>query len=140
MRKIFLITVILVLGAHGTSVQGATEIPIQNLLTIHQLNQQNPKFGTYHVEGYVIRIYTCPPCPKGALCKPCAPEHIILSDENKSLGTVDDITDQELAIITDTVQPFEIGKKYRVLLQILDVKTLEQKLNNPKLIYFEGIK
>ena len=41
------------------------------------------------IEGYVTSKYTCPPCPKGALCKPCVPDYITLSDFNLNLNNLD---------------------------------------------------
>lgn len=33
----------------------------------------------YDVEGYVQAVHLCPPCPKGAMCEPCA-NTVVLAD------------------------------------------------------------
>ena len=35
---------------------------------------------TVRIKGIVSFIYECPRCPRGAFCKPCAGNHIILGD------------------------------------------------------------
>ncbi len=34
----------------------------------------------YNVKAFVSSVYTCPPCPVGRLCKPCAPNSLFLVD------------------------------------------------------------
>lgn len=57
-------------AAHG---QGEPE-------SVATFQSEHPQTGTYTLSAYVVDIYLCPPCPAGAMCKPCIPENITLSD------------------------------------------------------------
>ena len=113
-------------------------LPLYNLLTAHEVNQKHLTFGTYHLVGYVTKKYTCPPCPAGSQCKPCMPEYIVISEENKPTD-VNNLSDNDLIIFVDNAGIFEVGKKYRCLIHILDLKTTPQVGNDVKLIYFEKV-
>lgn len=56
----------------------------------------------------VRRVYTCPPCPRGAMCKPCAPEHIAVAERKKDRDTV---------VVTARAASFQVGKRYRLVLR-----------------------
>lgn len=43
--------------------------------------QNSQNVNEVEVEGYLLPGYECPPCPREALCGPCAPDFVILSDE-----------------------------------------------------------
>lgn len=126
--------VMVVLMLQGTA--WAQLKPLVNYYTIHELNELKPTFGTYNVTGYVSKIYECPPCPEGALCKPCMPAHIVIS-ERKTLLAKYALTDREMVVFVEDAAGLKVDKKYHFLIQILDVKTTDQAINNPKLIYFE---
>jgi len=49
------------------------------------------------------------------------------------------MTDQEIVIFVDDPNIFEKRVKYRFLIKILDAKTVDQQLNNIKLIYHQKI-
>lgn len=104
-----------------------------NFYTISELNQKNFGFGTYETEGYVVFIYHCY-CPKGALCKPCMQNNIIVSTRNQIKSSYS-LSDQDLILFSDDIKQFDLGKKYTFIIQILDVKSTFQTLNNLKLIY-----
>lgn len=110
---------------------------VENFYPIHEMNQKNFGLGTYEAEGFVISIYTCPPCAAHGLCKPCMNKNIVISEENKVFKGYEHVLDQDLIVFVDDTWPFDTGVKYKFLIQILDVKTTNQKLNNAKLIYFE---
>lgn len=55
----------------------------------------------------VVSVYTCPPCPKGAMCKPCAPESVALKDEAGARRTA----------LTDRAASYKAGRKYRLVLK-----------------------
>lgn len=39
---------------------------------------------TFRIQAKVIDRYHCPPCPKGAACKPCIGDHITVADTDNS--------------------------------------------------------
>src|SRR5438876_216399 len=79
------------------------------LLTFSDLPQSDSTKGTFRIEGYVIDIYKCPPCPPGAMCKPCIPNNIVVTDniEEKDLSKI-----KRLRIYTEKPEQFELKKKY----------------------------
>jgi len=103
--------------------------------SIHELKQNNFSEGNYNTEGYVVKIYTCPPCPKGALCKMCMEPNIVISEDNKNLD-VYSLTEKELLIFTSYSNPnqFELGKKYRFSINITQYKSTGEPLNDIKLV------
>ena len=109
----------------------------ENFYSIPELNQHQFNHGTYEIEGYVTSIYTCV-CIQVATCKPCMDDHIIVSDNN-ALKSGYDLTNHDLIIFLKEKSRFQLGKKYRFIIQILDVKSTEQVLNNIKLIYYEKL-
>ena len=115
----------------------AEETPLRNLYPIHKINQEKLTFGTYHVEGYVVGTYTCVPCAHET-CRPCLPVHVIIS-EKKADFEEKKLTDQDLIVFVDDAAVFEKGKRYRFLIHVLDVNTMQQPANNIKLIYYEKL-
>lgn len=49
-------------------------------VTFADLNKSDLGAGPFLIEGVVTDIYKCPPCPKGAQCKPCIGDHLTISD------------------------------------------------------------
>ena len=87
--------------------------------TISQLKTMNQTSGNFNTEGYVVKVFTCPPCPKGAFCKECMGDNIIISEENKLLGSYS-LTDKEIIILTDNPKQFELSKKYKFSIKLLE--------------------
>lgn len=106
---------------------------------IHELKQSKIiTSGNYITEGYVVKKYTCPPCPKGFYCKECMDNNIIISENNKLLA-VYSLTDKDLIIFTDNPDKFELNKKYRFSIEITEYKSTNEPLNNIKLVEYEAI-
>ena len=42
------------------------------------------KSDTFRIQAKVINRYHCPPCPEGAICKPCIGDHVIVVDTDGS--------------------------------------------------------
>src|SRR3989344_8634614 len=40
-----------------------------------------------NIRGIITYKYKCPPCPKGALCKTCANDYIVLADPIENITT-----------------------------------------------------
>ncbi len=109
----------------------------RNFYTIEELNQHKFEFGTYETEGYVVYINSCT-CPPRAKCEPCAEKHIIISAV-KNESPEYKRTPNDLKIFIGALGSFEVGTKYRFIIQVLDVKTTSQDLNNIKLIYYKKV-
>ncbi|MFO0744464.1 MAG: hypothetical protein U1F43_02175 [Myxococcota bacterium] len=66
------------------------------------------------VEGVVVRRYACPPCPPGAECKPCLPDHFVLS-ERADLPRDAALGDSEVVIFGwGGLPPVTVGQRVRV--------------------------
>jgi len=68
------------------------------LLALH------PTGGTFTVTGYVAYLYRCPPCPKGAQCKPCMGDNFVLSDSKKNLSSYADLGPKDLIVLASEAQ------------------------------------
>lgn len=122
-------------GIDGASPEGKKRGQ-PNSYTIQELNKSGLNFGTYAVEGYVMKMVLCASCLDKALCAPCAPEHMIISEE-KLLLEKRLLTDRELIVFIENQERLQIGVRYRFLIQMLDVRTMNQKAFNAKLVYAE---
>ncbi|MBZ0166215.1 MAG: hypothetical protein K8I00_05355 [Candidatus Omnitrophica bacterium] len=132
MNVLFALILMMTLGTPAAALE---PVP-QTVYRISELNGINPRFGTYEVWGYVVKVYECPPCPEGAQCKPCMADHIVIA-ERRSRFAEYVLTDREMIVFTDDNSDLHLNRKYRFLIQIMNVKTTDQILNNPKLIYYE---
>jgi hypothetical protein len=114
------------------------EIKAEKFLKIQEIKAQKPAPGIYETEGFVAKIYTCPPCPPNAQCKPCMRDNIVISEENKSLDSYD-LTDREIIVFTQETKTFEKGKKYLFKIRITDKKTTSEAINDIELLGFKAV-
>lgn len=73
-------------------------------VTIDQL--ANHPSDTLEIKAMVKARYECPPCPKGAQCKPCIGDHISVSDSNAEATAVQ--------VFCNQPAQFKVGKRYRL--------------------------
>lgn len=105
--------------------------PVQDppLITFAQLNRSDLDDGPFRIEGCVIQIYKCPPCPEGAQCKPCLGDHVVISDnpDEKDPALI-----RRLRIFTKIpeLEKLEVTEKYSFLVKVRgrlrDGKPLEE--------------
>lgn len=105
---------------------------------IHEIKLNKFISGTYNTEGYVVKIYTCPPCPKGAQCKPCMRDNIVISENNKLLETYS-LSDKEIILFSDNPNQFDLGKKYKFSIKILDYKSTGESINDIEIIGYNSL-
>lgn len=120
----------------------AQESKTLSFYPIHEINQNKLGPGAYITEGFVVKIFTCPPCPKGAQCGPCMPPNIVISEENKLLQAYH-LTDKDLIIFvkdTEYRKHFKLGKKYRFVIKILSYKHTSRSINDVELVEYQLIK
>jgi hypothetical protein len=108
-----------------------------NFYRVYELVDGKLGVGTYFTQGYVVQKYVCPACLEGNLCKPCLPNYILIS-ENPSVDA-DSLLYPKMMVFVEDARIFEERQEYKFLVQILDVKSIDQKLNNMKLIYAAAI-
>ncbi|MFH1749703.1 MAG: META domain-containing protein, partial [bacterium] len=147
-KFILILVVILIIIAGGVFYflykQQPPQVNIQNNTTysqtsnfafypIHEIKLNKFNSGTYNTEGYVVKIYTCPPCPKRAQCKPCMRDNIVISENNKLLETYT-LSDKEMVLFVNNPKQFELGEKYTFSIKILDYKTTGEPINDVEII------
>lgn len=65
---------------HSTVVFACGE-SIEDACSVQAYRMGALRTGTVFVKGTLVEIKRCPVCPPGAMCKPCAPDSIVISDE-----------------------------------------------------------
>ena len=94
------------------------------LLSIHELKQgDHPSGSFYNTEGYVAKIYACPFCPPRAACAPCMEEHIVISEQSKTLDT-EPLTDLDLVVFVSYPKQFSLMQKYTFSIWIRDYSVI----------------
>lgn len=109
-----------------------------NFYKISEIKSQNLSSGIYYTDGYVIKKYTCPPCPSGALCKPCMGSNIVISESDKIIQEYN-LTNSEIILFTNNPEKFELGKKYQFNINILENRTTTEPINNIEIIDYAEI-
>src|SRR3989338_541332 len=105
---------------------------------IHEIKLNKFNSGTYNTEGYVVKIYTCPPCTKGAQCKLCMRDNIVISENNKLLETYS-LSDKEIILFADKPNQFDLGKKYKFSIKILDYKSTGESINDIEVVGYNSL-
>jgi len=103
---------------------------------ISKIKQENLTSGIFNTEGFVVKIYTCPTCPEGAMCKVCMGDNIVISMDNKLLESYS-LTEKELIVFAENPKQFELGKKYKFTIRIFDYKSTGEPINNIELVGYD---
>jgi len=106
------------------------------LLTFDDLQKNDGIDGSFRIEGYVLDIYKCPPCPPGAMCKPCIPDNVVITDtaEPKDLSKIN-----RLRIFTENTDQFEPKKKYSFTVKLKQPFPAGQAITTVDLVSFEPL-
>ena len=131
-----LFTVVCLVPALSFS-QDSTSAPEPPLLTFSDLQRNDSLEGPFRIEGFVIDIYKCPPCPPQAMCKPCLPDNIVVTNnvDEQDLSRV-----KRLRISTEKPEQFELKKKYSFTVRARGKTTPDHPLEEVALITFEPVK
>ncbi len=115
--------------------QGSTKKPL--LLTFEDLKKNDGIEGQFRIEGYVLDIYKCPPCPPRAICKPCIPDNLVITDaaDPKGLSKIN-----RLRIFTDKAEQFELKKKYSFTVNLKNKVPAAHAITDVHLVSFEPLK
>ena len=107
------------------------------LLTIQALKESNPQDGFFDVEGYVAKIFSCPPCPVGAECMPCMPENIVISEKMGTVEAYSSISASEMIIFVQNPEDiFTLGEYYHFSIRVMDYRTTDEPINDVELLGF----
>ena len=107
------------------------------LLTFEDLKRNDGIEGPFLIEGYVIDIYKCPPCPPRAICKPCISDNLVITDaaDPKDLSKIN-----RLRIFTDKAEQFELKKKYSFTVSAKNKVPAGHSITDVHLVSFEPLK
>ena len=125
----------LLVGFSFSQDQGSTKKPL--LLTFEDLKKNDGIEGPFRIEGYVIDIYKCPPCPPRAICKPCIPDNLVITDaaDPKDLSKIN-----RLRIFTDKPDQLELKKKYSFAVNLKNKVPAGHPITDVQLVSFEPLK
>lgn len=134
-HKIKLIIFCMLVLNLGMGIRAA--IPREETHSIRNFKAGNFSSGVCIVEGYVVKVYTCPACPQGAMCKPCMGDNIVISDNSKLIDSYSQVTDSEVIVFTDNPNVFKLGKRYKLEIRISDKKSTLEPINNLELVSYK---
>ncbi|MBD3244489.1 MAG: hypothetical protein GF335_00665 [Candidatus Moranbacteria bacterium] len=83
--------------------KGNNDYPVLSIKEINNLK----KTGKYTIEAYLAYISYCPPCPEGASCVKCNPDHLVFTD---NLNKFKDSSTKEIKF---SVEDKEFQKLFR---------------------------
>src|SRR5712691_7765810 len=91
-------------------------------LTIAEFRASPPVGQIARIAGYVVESYRCPPCPRGAQCKPCASASAIFVADAPGHApfALDRPPADVIAIATQEPDRFERGTQYRFEIAVTD--------------------
>jgi len=115
--------------------QDATKKP--PLITFEDLRKNDGIEGPFRIEGYVIDIYKCPPCPPRAICKPCIADNLVITDaaDPRDLSKIN-----RLRIFTDKPEQFKLQKKYSFAVNLKNKVPAGHAITDVQLVSFEPFK
>jgi hypothetical protein len=103
------------------------------LLTFEDLQKNDGVEGSFRIEGFIINIYKCPPCPAPMQCKPCLGDHVVVTD---NVDEKDPALIKRLRIFTDKPEKFEMKKKYSFVVKVKGQIPKGRAIENVDLISF----
>ena len=68
-------------GLCGCLTTGRTPASKDRVLTVGELERLGTRAGEYLVDGYLVSLELCPPCPKDAACERCRDNNLAISDK-----------------------------------------------------------
>jgi hypothetical protein len=77
---------------------------------------------TVRLKAYVLDVYRCPPCPPGAICKPCM-ENYFTVVEQKPVDIMKIPLGNRIRIFTNKSNDLTVGKQYIFTITFRNKKT-----------------
>ncbi len=101
----------------------------------------NPGAGTFVVEGFVAKVYTCPPCPPGAMCKPCMGDNVVLSDAPAPIADYAGLGARDLIVFVPSradLDRLAVGRRVRLTVRARGTKTTSRPMNDLELLAIDA--
>lgn len=102
---------------------------------IHEIKRKALGPGEYRTEGFVAKVYVCPPCPPGAMCKPCMRDNIVISERKAALAGYN-LSEREMMLFTRGSGVFEVGRKYVFTFRITEGRSTSEPINDAEILAF----
>ncbi len=101
----------------GCLTAGRTPTSGDRGLTVAELERLGTRAGEYLVDGYLVSLELCPPCPKDAACEPCRDNNLAISDDPTLLEGY--ATPGRGRVLLDPVGgAYVLGRRYRWMVVI----------------------
>jgi hypothetical protein len=97
-------------------------------------NLEKSTADTVRIKAYVLDIYVCPPCPKGAQCKPCIENNLTIVEE-KPVNPFK--VTKRLRVFTQRPDSLKVGKQYLFTIAFRD--KAKSPADNATLVFFKGL-
>lgn len=110
-----------------------------NSLSVADLVAKRPTEGSFKITGYIAKIYTCPPCPPGAACKPCMGDNVVLCDRKAPIASYDGMAEDALIVFGTgpKLARLRLGKRYRVTIEVRATRHTSAPYNDVWLTHAE---
>ena len=118
-----------------TNQQSSAGLPVLTFADLEKNDSNDSIDGSFRIVGVVIDIYKCPPCPEGAMCKPCIGDHIDVTD---NLDEKNPAPIKRLRIFTDKPEQLEFKKKYLFTVKVRGKLLKGQPIHDVDLVSFTG--
>jgi len=83
---------------------------------VAQLRASKPVLNSVHrVRGWVVKKFSCPPCPPGSNCKPCE-DYAVLSDDSTLQGS-GKLDDRDAMLFGSSSAGLELGRLVTVVVR-----------------------
>ena len=92
-------------------IQGFSQKPSKAYPLVQVSTLNKSKSDTVRMKAYVLDIDVCPPCPEGAICKPCIGNHFTAVDE-KPVDPTKIPWERKLRVFTQRPDSLKTGKRY----------------------------
>lgn len=117
-----------------TGVAAGEDLPRPGFFTISQIKQHAASFNVYQTTGYVVKIYTCPPCQPDALCKPCMEDNIVISEKRARMESYDGVGPTELIVFTPETGSFRLGQEVNLVVRVRNSRSTRETINDVELV------
>ncbi len=88
-------------------------------MDVETFQSHPPTGGIAELAGYVVKKYACPPCPAGAMCKPCMGDSVTIADSPATPPA------KGLNILCPqaSLPDFQIGRFYWIEVEIRSIRS-----------------
>ena len=121
-------------GENAPPCPPSADVPAEpKFFPIHEIKGGALPPGEYRTEGFVAKIYACPPCPPRAMCKPCMRDNIVITERGVRLDAYA-LTEKEMILFTRGPGIFEVGRRYSFTFRITEGKSTSEPINDAELV------